>query len=174
MIDPLYVLVGGWPASGKSTLAGGLARKLRLPLLAKDEIKEAMADSLGHPTTVRESQQLGQAAVRILLRIASRCPAGAVLDSTWYPYTLPLVRDLPGHVVEVRCVLPRELAMARYRARAGSRHPGHLDTARSEEELWGHPVDPLGVGPLIEADTSGPVDQESLARIVLERAGVDQ
>lgn len=170
VIDALYVLVGGWPASGKSTLANALARQLRLPLLAKDEIKEAMADALGHPTTVAESQQLGQAAVRTLLRVAGRCPAGAVLDSTWYPYTLPLVHDLQGHVVEVRCVLPREVAKARYLARAGRRHPGHLDMARSDEELWGRPVDPLGVGPLIEADTSQPVDPGSLARIILTRA----
>ncbi len=41
--NALYVLVGGWPASGKSTLAGGLAMQLQLPLLSKDEIKEAMA-----------------------------------------------------------------------------------------------------------------------------------
>lgn len=162
--------MGGWPASGKSTLAGALARQLRLPFLAEDEAKEAMADALGHPTTVAESQQLGQAAVRTLLRIAGRCPAGAVLDSKWYPYTWPLVHDLQGHVVGVRCVLPRELAGARYLTRASSRHPGHLDVARSDEELWGRPVDPLGLGPLIEADTSQPVGPGSLPRVILTRA----
>jgi predicted kinase len=35
------VLVAGWPGSGKSTLAAALAAELGLPLLAKDEIKEA-------------------------------------------------------------------------------------------------------------------------------------
>lgn len=170
MTNALYVLVGGWPASGKSTLAGGLARHLQLPLLSKDEIKEAMADALGQPSSVAESQQLGRAAVRAMLRIACCCPAGAVLDSTWYPYTLPLVHELRGDIVEVRCVLPRELARARYSARAGSRHPGHLDSARSENELWGRSTDPLGVGPLVEIDTSGQVDEAEVAQIVLTRA----
>jgi hypothetical protein len=36
-----FVLVAGWPGSGKSTLAAALAAELGLPLLAKDEIKEA-------------------------------------------------------------------------------------------------------------------------------------
>jgi adenylate kinase family enzyme len=33
-----FVLVAGWPAAGKSTLARALAAELGLPLLAKDEI----------------------------------------------------------------------------------------------------------------------------------------
>ncbi len=41
------------------------------------------------------------------------------------------------------------------------RHPGHRD--RGEDELWGRPVEPLGVGPLVEVDTSGPVDVPALA-----------
>jgi GTP1/Obg family GTP-binding protein len=32
----LFVLVAGWPESGKSTLAAALAAEMRLPLLAKD------------------------------------------------------------------------------------------------------------------------------------------
>jgi predicted kinase len=42
-----FVLVVGWPASGKSTLAAALAAELDLPLLAKDEVKEALMDGLG-------------------------------------------------------------------------------------------------------------------------------
>lgn len=154
------------PASGKSTLAGGVARQLHLPLLSQDEIKEAMADALGHPpASPRRNSWVGRQSEQ-----CCRCPAGAVLDSAWYPYTLPLVHGLQGDVVEVRCILPREVAKARYLARAGSRHHGHLDSWRSEQELWNRPVGPLGVGPLIEVDTSGPFDEGSLARIVLARA----
>ena len=134
-----------------------LAESLQLPLLTKDEIKEALADGLGQPETVAQSQRLGRAAVLVMLRVAQRCP-GAVLDSTWFDYTRPVVAALPGRLVEVRCTVIRELARARYPARAAARHPGHLDLARSEHELWGQPVPPLGVGPLIEVDTSGPVD----------------
>ena len=149
--------VAGWPGSGKSTLAAALAAELGLPLLAKDEIKEALMDGLGWPRTVAESQRLGKAAVLAMLRVASRCP-GAVLDSTWFGYALPLARTLPGQLVEVHCRVPADVARARYRARTGWRHAGHLDAQRAGKELWGQPRRPLGLGPVVEVDTSGPVD----------------
>jgi predicted kinase len=161
-VDALFVLVGGWPGSGKSTLALALAAALELPLLAKDEIKEALADGLGAPADVAASQRLGRTAVLVMLRVATRCP-GAVLDSTWFDYARPLLAGLPGRLVEVRTVLSREEARSRYYARAGGRHPGHLDRERTEDELWGRRVTPLGVGPLVEVDTSGPVDVPALA-----------
>jgi predicted kinase len=156
-----FVLVAGWPGSGKSTLAAALAPRLGLPLLAKDEIKEALMDALGYPQTVADSQRLGQAAVLAMLRLARRCP-GAVLDSTWFDYARPAVRALPGRLIEVRCTLPRDVAKARYRARAGHRHAGHLDALRGDEELWGESPRSLGLGPVVEVDTSGEVDMRQL------------
>lgn len=41
------VLVTGLPASGKTTLAQGLAAMLELPLIAKDRYKELLFDVLG-------------------------------------------------------------------------------------------------------------------------------
>jgi predicted kinase len=152
-----FVLVAGWPGSGKSTLASALAAELGLPLLAKDEIKEALMEGLGEPSTVAESRRLGKTAVLVMLRAARTCP-GAVLDSTWFDYALPLARALPGRIVEVHCTVQLELARARYRARAGGRHAGHLDDARSDDELWGEPSRQLGLGPVVVVDTSGPVD----------------
>jgi hypothetical protein len=38
----VFVLVTGPPGSGKTTLAGPLAERLSLPLIAKDTIKEAL------------------------------------------------------------------------------------------------------------------------------------
>ncbi len=157
-----FVLIAGWPGSGKSTLAAALAAELGLPLLAKDEIKEALMEGLGRPETVAASRRLGKAAVLVMLRAARTCP-GAVLDSTWFDYALPLARALPGRLIEVHCTVPLELARARYRARAGQRHAGHLDDARSDQELWAEPSRPPGLGPLVVVDTSGPVDIAELA-----------
>ncbi|HEY2266292.1 MAG TPA: AAA family ATPase [Streptosporangiaceae bacterium] len=157
--ENLFVLVAGWPGSGKSTLAAALAPRLGLPLLAKDEIKEALMDALGRPETVAGSQQLGRAAVLALLRVAARCP-GAVLDSTWFDYALPLARALPGRLAEVHCVLPRDVAMARYQAR--HRHPGHLDAERTDQELWAQSPPSPGLGPVIEVDTTAETDLDQL------------
>ena len=169
----VFVLVGGWPGSGKSTLARALAPELRLPLLVKDEIKEALSDGLGQPTTVEESQRLGRVAVLTMVRVAQRCP-GAVLDSTWFDSTRPLLAALPGTLVEVRCIVPVDLARSRYQERAATRHSGHLDSVRTFDELWGRPVAPLGVGPLVEVDTSGPIDVSTLASAIRAAATADR
>lgn len=171
----VYVLVAGSPGSGKTTVARPLAVELGLPLIAKDLIKEALMDVLGRPGNVEASRQLGRAAVMALLSVARTSP-GAVMDSTWYPYTLPALRQLPGHLVEVRCACPVELARERYDRRSGQRHPGHLDALRPASELWTEQnTRPIGVGPVVTVDTSTTVDIRALAATVIheatERAG---
>lgn len=163
-----YVLVGGWPGSGKTTVARALAAALGLAYLGKDELKESLWQQLGVPTTVEESRRLGETAVRVLLRVGRDCP-GAVIDSTWYAYTRPLVAELPGPVIEVRCLVSRETARQRYAAR--NRGAGHLDDRRTADELWGRPVAALGVGPLIQIDTERPVDIAALADLIMVDEG---
>jgi predicted kinase len=163
-----FILVGGWPGSGKTTVARALASELALPYLSKDEVKEALMDRLGAPSTVEESRRLGAAAVAAVLRVAAGCP-GAVIDSTWFPYALGLVRDVPGPFVELRCRVDVNVARDRYRRRI--RDGRHLDALRTEDELWGHGVEPLGVGPLLEIDTTEPVDVAALADSI--RAALD-
>jgi predicted kinase len=48
---PVLVVIGGLPASGKSTIAGRLARLLRAPYLRVDRIEQAVVawSSLEHP-----------------------------------------------------------------------------------------------------------------------------
>jgi predicted kinase len=155
-----YVLVGGWPGSGKTSLSRALARELDIAYLSKDEVKEALMDMLGEPANVPESQRLGRAAVAAVVSAARGCPA-AVIDSTWFPYAVPLVKALDGPFVEVRCQVDLEVARGRYRNRR--RDQRHLDDQRSENELWGEPVAPLGVGPLVLVDTTERVDVPAVA-----------
>lgn len=76
---------------------------------------------LGPPATLEETRRLGRAAVMVMLAVAKASP-GAVLDSTFYPYAVPHLEQLPGTLIEVRCRCPRELAQARYEARSTGRH----------------------------------------------------
>ena len=162
-----FVLVGGWPASGKTTLARALAVELQMPCLSKDEVKEALLDALGAAATVAESRRIGTAAVHCVLRVA-RGLDGAVIDSTWFDYALPLVNELPGIKVEIRCTAALEVVRDRFVSRR--RDARHLDLERAEDELWAEPVAPLGVGPFIEVDTNRPVDVSSLAQAVRDAA----
>jgi hypothetical protein len=52
--------------------------------------------------------------------------------------------------------VPLAVAQDRYRRRV--RDVRHLDDLRSPSELWGDDAAPLGLGPLLEVDTSGTVD----------------
>lgn len=158
----MYVLVAGWPGSGKSTLSPALAAALGFPLLAKDTVKEALAEVLGPPHDVAASRLLGRAAVQAVLRTARGCP-DAVVESTWYPDARPALLALRGPFVEVLCDVPRTVAEARYRSRTAGRPPAHLDALRSSEELWGTPPRLPGVGPTVRVDTRHPVDVPALA-----------
>ena len=72
------LIVGGPPASGKTTLARRLAADLRLPLLSRDDCKERLFDTLGtgwptataapnHDATDRAwSRRLGGASYELL------------------------------------------------------------------------------------------------------------
>jgi predicted kinase len=162
---PLFVVVSGPPGSGKSTLAPELARGLRLPLVAKDTIKDALMSVLPVPD-VGASRDLGRAAVTAMLAVAAASPVGAVIESNFYrtraAHDLAL---LPGRVVEVFCRCDRTVARDRYRERAGSRHAGHFDGVRTIEELWNDEVaEPVAGGwPVLEVNTNEPV---SVAEVI--------
>ena len=132
----VFVVVDGAPASRKSTLAPQIAQALRLPLLAKDTIKDALM-AVVPPADVEQSRQLGRAAVEVMLALAAASPVGAVRESNFYRSRATVeLRRLPGLVVEVFCRCSCEVARDRYRRRAGTRDAGHFDTLRTDDELW--------------------------------------
>jgi predicted kinase len=156
------VVVSGPPGSGKTTVAVPLARALGLPLLAKDTVKEALMDSLG-VDGIEGSRELGRAAFAVLFAVArSHLDAGAglVLEGNFAPGVSE--RDLGplvacSRAAAVHCWAPRELLVARYRARAAERHPGHYDLLRLGDDLpWLEPpaTEPPELGvPCLRVDT---------------------
>lgn len=170
--EPVFVVVSGPPASGKSTLAPLLARELALPLVAKDTIKDALMSLLPVPD-VETSRQLGRAAVAAMLAVAAQSPTGAVIESNFYrSVAAERLRLLPGRVVEVFCRCDREVAAHRYRARAGTRAAGHFDGLRTMEELWNDEVaEPVAGGwRVLEVDANQPVDLAEVLAFLLDSA----
>ncbi|MCU1390056.1 MAG: hypothetical protein JWL72_3394 [Ilumatobacteraceae bacterium] len=163
-----FVIVSGPPGSGKSTLAEQLAAELRLPLLGKDIIKEAMMDAL-EVETVDDSRRLGAAAIAVLLALA-RANGRAVLESNWSAQRATHdLRSLGGIVVEVFCDVDPAVSRRRYLDRAATRHRGHFDLDRSDDSpLWqGEALQPIAGGwQVLRVDTSAPTDVVALARSV--------
>jgi predicted kinase len=164
------VLVTGPPASGKTTLARPLAQHLGLPLLGKDTIKEALFDTLGTGDRAW-SRRLGAAGYAVLLALAREVPA-AVLDANFYPDHGPGLLQACQRPIEVFCRCPAAEIERRFTQRAPTRHPGHVDHVLDDQlkaALDGG-VGLLGLGgPVLEVDTSGPVDVTAVARWVTQQ-----
>jgi predicted kinase len=165
------VLVSGAPGAGKSTLARPLAGHLGLPLLTKDTIKEQLHDSLGplDADPFVSSRRFGGAAMDLLWRLASCCPA-VVLEANFRPgsaYERARIAELCPAPVEVHCHCPPEEAARRYAERARrpghhAVHPQHTIGPALQAEYPG----PVGLGEVIVVDTTHPVDAAAVAGLV--------
>jgi predicted kinase len=178
-VTPALVVVTGAPGSGKSTIAVPLAERLRLPLIAKDELKEALWEHVG-PGDRERFLAYGRASyplMHLVARIVLRAGGSAVLEGNfapaWAAAELAALRaELPFRFVQILCVAEPETCLARYRERAGSdaRHPMHRiggeeSDASVERQLrdgfWNEPI--ALEGELFRVDTTRPVDVDVLA-----------
>ncbi|MBX2836455.1 MAG: AAA family ATPase [Gammaproteobacteria bacterium] len=172
MISHRFVVISGVPGSGKSTVGRALAEQLDISYLDKDEILESLFNELecsNEETRHRLSREADQNFQAKALGFKR-----AVLDSFWRH---PLADTLSGtpsswltspdvHAVEVLCDCSPGLAATRFLNR--KRHTGHLDNAWTYASLVAQSEKlmrklPLGVGALVEIDTTDKVDLKQLA-----------
>lgn len=160
-------MITGAPASGKSSLAHGLARALPgFALLQKDPVKEVLYEALTEMERRAPdcSRRLSDAAMRVLWAQASACPR-VILEANFRtadPGERQKFQDLPGHKIEIHCQCPFEVATRRFAHRSPLRHPAHT-LHRLSPALFEEFSRAFELAPLVELDTSVPVDVEAVA-----------
>jgi len=101
----------------------------------------------------------------LLWALAADAPA-VVIEANFRPYSereRARLSGLSARPVEVHCVCPPEIAVARYNARVA--HPVHVVTALEVEAMAGYDR-PVGIGALVTVDTTVPVDVSAIAAAV--------
>ncbi len=155
------VLVNGIPASGKSTVARGIAERLGCPLMTLDTVKDPLFEFFGIGDR-EHNRKLGRASYAVIFAAVADWPDGtSVVIDAWFGFQpLDLLdRHLRtaglGRVVEVWCHAPAEVLAERYRSRLEARSAGHPGAAYIPELVaLAARAAPTGRAPAFAVDTT--------------------
>ena len=128
------ILIAGLPASGKSSFAAYASEALSLPVIAKDDIKEHLFDTVGF-RSYEEKVRLDITAVNTMLATAAELldsGKSVILDNNFEDRNRAglekLITEHPCNVITVRFDCDVAVVYERYlkRDKSPNRHPGHV------------------------------------------------
>ena len=168
-MTPYIILVGGIPASGKTTYGRHIAHKLRVPFIGKDDIKEKLHDVLQYDTSAEENSKLhGRAAYKVFYHVAEslmKSGTSFVAESNFPPFSAEILRpmvenygyraltvllDADMEVLYMRCC-QRDTTSERHPGLAGKFGPQYDFTAFCQEMS---PIKDFCVGEKMVFDTT--------------------
>ncbi len=171
---PLWLIVTGPPAGGKTTFVRSVARDLQIPVFEKDAIKDTLYQSLGFGDK-DWSRQIGLATINMLFGIASQMLEARqflVTEANFYRQydserAGEVLSRVNARVVQVHCTAPTEVLIERNARRRmpTEQRPGH-HVMPDDELLAGMEAgtwEPLDIpSEIIRVDTSGEVNHVAL------------
>ena len=135
MKNRFMIIVTGAPGTGKTTLSKKLSERYSIPLVAKDEIKELLFDSLGIGDR-QWSLQLSKASYNLLFNFIAKLHMTNnpfIVEGNFYngEATQNFLKPKPNtdfKVLQIQCYTEPETLYERYKARDNSceRHQGHI------------------------------------------------
>jgi predicted kinase len=173
-LKPYLILLKGHPATGKSTLARALARRLRWPLIDKDDVKDFIAGLPGgNPLAYEVAWRVVSTQLSLGISAIVDTPLSYPIN---YEAGCNLAAQHSAHLLVVETVLDEESWRQRLESRvlsAQSQHKIHswasMQTLLTHYDgCWRYPIHPAHH---LRVDTA--VDLERLVDLVLKELGID-
>jgi predicted kinase len=160
-----FIVMRGYPGTGKSTIARLLAAALHAPLIDRDIIRQMAVDLFGN------QPQVGQFSYELLFALAReqlRLGLSVVVDTpltyrTTYDQCKELAQAFHTPMLVVHCQCPPEVQKRRLEGRKGKVSEFQITSWR-EWEQWRPRFEEFEDGGCI-IDTSNPMD-DSLAKVM--------
>ena len=179
---PLWLIVTGPPAAGKTTLGRQITQDLRIPLFEKDVLKDVLYQTLGFGDK-DWSGRIGVSAISLLFVTANQMlqkGASVVTESNFYRQfdsqrAAEVANNVSARIVQVHCSAPPEVLVERNASRLDpdKLRPGH-HVMPSEELLGGIRSgiwEPLDIpSKIIRVDTHGSFDYPNILREIRQDA----
>jgi len=126
------ILITGDLASGKSTLADNLSKKLNIAALKKDCVKEILADTIGFETR-EQNRKLSIASIEEMTHFFNQCAnvgTDLILDANFHSLETAELRRISLEKNYQVCLIMltgnKELLYERFKERLKNRHRAHM------------------------------------------------